>query len=44
VGGSVIKIKEKPISFGMIGYQFYYSGELCDLFPIHTKKFDWNEI
>jgi hypothetical protein len=44
VGGSTIKIKEKPISFGMIGYQFYYSGELCDLFPIHTKKFDWNEI
>jgi transcriptional regulator with XRE-family HTH domain len=37
------KIKEKPISFGMIGYQFYYSGELCDLFPIHTKKFDWND-
>lgn len=44
VGGSVIKIKEKPISFGMIGYQFYYSGEMNDLFPIHTHKFGWNEI
>ena len=43
VGGSSIMLKGKKISFGMMGYQFYYSGELNDMFPIHTKKFDWNE-
>ena len=43
VGGSTIKIKEKAYSFGAIGYQFYYSGELFDLFPFEKKKFDWNE-
>jgi hypothetical protein len=41
VGGSTITIKEKKYTFGNIAYQFYYSGELFDLFPIQTKKFDW---
>lgn len=40
VGGSSIKIKDKTYTFGMIAYQFYYSGELVDLFPIHAVKFD----
>lgn len=39
VGGSTIMVKDKPYTFGLIGYQFYYSGELNDLFPIHSKKF-----
>lgn len=43
VGGSTIKIHEVPYTFGMIGYQFYYSGELFDMFPIRGKKFDWNQ-
>ena len=43
VGGSTIKIYEKPYSFGAIAYQFYYSGELFDQFPFEKKKFDWNE-
>lgn len=43
VGGSTIKIYEKPYSFGAIAYQFYYSGELYDLFPFKPSKFDWNE-
>ncbi|MBC9813312.1 hypothetical protein H9Y05_12610 [Crocinitomicaceae bacterium CZZ-1] len=43
VGGSTIKIHEVPYTFGMISYQFYYSGELYDLFPIRGKKFDWNK-
>ncbi len=43
VGGSTIKIKDIPYSFGAIAFQFYYSGELYDLFPYRTKKFDWNE-
>ncbi len=44
VGGSTIVIKEKPYTFGMIAYQFYYSGELFDLFPIQAEKFDWEEV
>ena len=43
VGGSTIKIYDKPYSFGAIAYQFYYSGELFDLFPFEKKKFDWKE-
>jgi hypothetical protein len=42
VGGSTIKIDEKPHSFGGIAYEFYYSGELFNLFPFKPKKFDWN--
>lgn len=44
VGGSTIRIYDKPYSFGAIAYQFYYSGELYELFPFEKKKFDWNEI
>lgn len=43
VGGSRIKIKEKTYTFGAIGYQFYYSGELYELFPYEKKKFDWKD-
>lgn len=43
VGGSTIKIKEKPHSFGSIAFEFYYSGELFDLFPFKPKKFDWKD-
>lgn len=43
VGGSTIKIYEKPYSFGAIAYQFYYSGELYDQFPFKSSKFDWKE-
>lgn len=39
VGGASIKVQDKSYSFGMIGYQFYYSGELLHLFPINTQKF-----
>lgn len=42
VGGSTIKIYEKPYSFGAIAFQFYYSGELYDLFPFEKRKFDWD--
>lgn len=43
VGGSTIKIYEKPYSFGAIAFQFYYSGELYNLFPFEKRKFDWDE-
>lgn len=41
VGGSTIKIYDKPHTFGAIAYQFYYSGELFDLFPFEKTKFDF---
>lgn len=44
VGGSTIMIKNKPYTFGIIAHQFYYSGELHQLFPIQNKKFDWDEV
>lgn len=42
VGGSRIKINDKTYTFGLIAYQFYYSGELHHLFPIQGTKFDWD--
>lgn len=44
VGGSTIKIKDKAYTFGAVAYQFYYSGELYDLFPFEKRKFDWEDI
>lgn len=44
VGGSTIKIKDKAYTFGAVAYQFYYSGELFDLFPFEKRKFDWKDI
>ena len=44
VGGSTIKIKDKAYTFGAVAYQFYYSGELYDLFPFEKRKFDWENI
>jgi hypothetical protein len=40
VGGSTITIHNKPYTFGAISYEFYYSGELYDLFPFNERKFD----
>ena len=41
VGGAQIMVGEKPYTFGAIAFQFYYSGELFQIFPYHKKKFDW---
>lgn len=43
VGGSGIDIKGKKYTFGAIAYEFYYSGELYELFPFKNKKFDFDE-
>jgi hypothetical protein len=43
VGGSVFKIREQEYTFGAVAYEFYFSGELVDLFPYKRKHFDWNE-
>ncbi|MBI5540976.1 MAG: hypothetical protein HY951_13005 [Bacteroidia bacterium] len=39
VGGSRIMINEKPYTFGGVGFDFYYSGELAKEFPYLQKKF-----
>lgn len=41
VGGAEIKIFDKPYTFGAIAFQFYYSGDMYDMFPYQRKKFDW---
>jgi hypothetical protein len=40
VGGSDVMIHNQSHSFGAVSYEFYYSGELFDLFPFKTSKFD----
>ena len=44
VGGSGINIKGTKYSFGAVAYEFYYSGELFDLFPFKNKKFDFTDV
>jgi hypothetical protein len=44
VGGSGINIKGKKYSFGAVAYEFYYSGELYDLFPFKNSKFDFTDV
>jgi hypothetical protein len=39
VGGSTIIIDEKPYTFGAVAYDFYYSGDLFELFPFENKRF-----
>jgi len=36
-GGSVININSKEYTFGDIAYEFYYSGELSDIYPIEVQ-------
>ncbi len=44
VGGSGINIKGKKYSFGAVAYEFYYSGELYDLFPFKNSRFDFTDV
>lgn len=38
-GGSHITIHDKVYTFGAIGFDFFFSGELSDEFPLHDKYF-----
>jgi len=38
-GGSHITVGDKVYTFGAIGFDFYYSGELSNIFPYHKDKF-----
>ncbi len=37
IGGSVININNVDYTFGDIAYEFYYSGELSDIYPIEVQ-------
>ncbi|WP_343748991.1 hypothetical protein [Fluviicola sp.] len=39
VGGSTFKVGDKEYTFGGLCYEFYYSGELMNLFPLTSKPF-----
>jgi hypothetical protein len=39
VGGSVFKINESEYTFGSVAFEFYYSGELAELFPFAKERF-----
>lgn len=38
-GGSHIKVRDKVYTFGAIGFDFYYSGELAEDFPFWREHF-----
>lgn len=38
-GGSHIKVADRTYTFGAIGFDFYYSGELAEFFPYWRKHF-----
>lgn len=38
VGGAVFNVRDKQYTFGSIAYEFYYSGEMIDLFPYSKKS------
>jgi hypothetical protein len=37
VGGTVITINNVDYTYGDSAYEFYYSGEISDIFPIEVK-------
>ncbi|MDP4760334.1 MAG: hypothetical protein NWR96_01765 [Crocinitomicaceae bacterium] len=39
VGGSNFKIRDQEYTFGSVAYEFYYSGEMSDMFPFEKVKF-----
>ena len=41
-GGSHIEVGDRMYTFGGIGFDFYYSGELADAFPFHQQRFTQN--
>lgn len=39
VGGSVFKINDTEYTFGSVAYEFYFSGEMADIFPFAKIRF-----
>lgn len=44
VGGSTFRVGTKNYTFGGLCYEFYYSGELMDLYPLTSQPFIPTEI
>lgn len=42
-GGSHIKVGDATYTFGALGFDFYYSGELADVFPFQRERFAKNQ-
>ncbi len=42
-GGSHIKVGDRDFTFGAIGFDFYYSGELAEAFPFRRQRFTSND-
>ena len=38
-GGSHINVGDRTYTFGALGFDFYYSGELADVFPFQRERF-----
>ena len=38
-GGSTLTVGDRDYTFGAIGFDFYYSGELADIFPFRRERF-----
>jgi hypothetical protein len=38
-GGSHIEVGDRTYTFGALGFDFYYSGELADVFPFERERF-----
>lgn len=38
-GGSHIDVGDRTYTFGALGFDFYYSGELADVFPFERERF-----
>lgn len=43
VGGSEYEVGNSKYTFGSIAFEFYYSGELADVFPYEKSRFDCYE-
>jgi hypothetical protein len=43
VGGATYDIKGTDYTFGAVAFEFYYSGELANIFPYKKKRFDYDE-
>jgi hypothetical protein len=42
-GGSHITVGDTKYTFGALGFDFYYSGELADVFPFQRERFAKNQ-
>jgi hypothetical protein len=38
-GGATIEVRDREYTFGGLGFDFYYSGEMGDLFPFWQRRF-----